>query len=81
MSYTAQETREHNAIIAMELMRHKALINIAKRKYEILSEQDVNECLLVAGLPLIVPGEVEAPEVKVININNEEEADDYGDTV
>lgn len=56
-------------IAAIKLMRFKMLIEIGKGlSYPSLDIDDVNEILTVAGLPVIVPDEVKAPEVKVIKV-------------
>ena len=59
---------------AIKLGRHKMLIQIAEgMNHPTLSLNDFNEMLVVAGLPVIVPSEVDVPELKVIKINKEEE--------
>ena len=51
---------------ALELMRFKALSDIAGDTLPLLDIKDVNEILLVAGLPVIVPDEVNKKELEVI---------------
>lgn len=61
------ETPETNVkMAALKLMRHKVLIQISKNQYPMLSIDDVNEVLTVAGLPVVVPDEVKAKEVDII---------------
>lgn len=63
------ETPENNVkLAALNLMRFKAMREIAydKNLNYVFSIDDVNEILLVAGLPVIVPGEVNKKEVEVI---------------
>lgn len=63
------ETPETNVkLAALNLMRFKAMREIANDKNPnyVLGIDDVNEILLVAGLPVIVPGEVNKKEVEVI---------------
>ena len=64
--YNAEETREKRAEVAMELLRHKALMQIAKGGPCLLDENDINEVLVVAGVPVIVPGEIHQKELEVI---------------
>lgn len=72
------ETNVKNA--ALNCMRHKMLVQIGKGSaYPSLDLEDVNEILVVAGLPVIVPNEVNVPELKVIKSKKEEP--DYGDTI
>lgn len=66
MSYTPNETKEMRASVALELLRHKVLVDIGRGYPGILNVQDINEILIVAGLPVIVPGEVKTKEVTVI---------------
>lgn len=64
--YSAEETREKRAEVAMELLRHKALMQIAKGGPCLLDENDINEILIVAGLKVIVPDEVNKKELEVM---------------
>ncbi len=73
------ETPETNVkVAALNLLRHKMLVNLAeaaKSKYSYTASikvEDVNEVMLVAGLPLIIPEEINVKEVKVIKLNTEE---------
>lgn len=67
------ETPENNVNwAALKLLRHKMLIEMGKgRTYPTLDVDDVNEILVVAGLPVIVPDELKAPELKIIKLNEE----------
>lgn len=56
---------------ALKLMRHKALIKLAQDRNYLLDIEDVNEVLLVAGLPLIIPEGLTAPEIDVIKFGEE----------
>lgn len=59
---------------ALELMRHKMLVEMASGKnYPGLNNDDINEILIVAGMPIIVPNEINIPELDIINIKKEEE--------
>lgn len=59
---------------ALELMRHKMLVDMASdKKYPSLNNDDINEILIVAGMPVIVPNEVNIPELDIINIKKEDE--------
>lgn len=51
---------------ALELMRFKALIDISEGRRPVLQEQDINEILTVAGMPVVVPGEIGKKELEVI---------------
>lgn len=76
-NYETPETNVKSA--ALKLLRHKALVRVSKGSIFLLEIEDVNEILTVAGLPLITPAEVNAPEVDVIKVEKEEP--DYGDTI
>ena len=69
------ETPENNVkLAALNAMRHMMLVQIGKGStYPSLDLEDVNLILTVAGLPVIVPSEVDVPELKAIKINKEEE--------
>ena len=68
------ETPENNVkLAALNAMRHMMLVQIGKGStYPSLDLEDVNLILTVAGLPVIVPSEVDVPELKEIKINKEE---------
>ena len=51
---------------ALELMRFKALMDIAGDTVPPLDIKDINEILIVAGIPVIVPDEVNKKELEVI---------------
>lgn len=68
------ETPETNVkLAALKLLRHKALVKLAEGRLGTLYIEDVNEVLVVAGLPVIVPNEVNIPELDIINTKKEEE--------
>lgn len=62
------ETPENNVkLAALKLLRHKMLVQIAESEHTpTLYIEDLNEAMLVAGLPLIVPDEVRKKVVEVI---------------
>lgn len=67
------ETRENDVKdAAFKLLRHKMLVKIGKAKcskYDYdpcLGVEDINEVLLVAGLPVIVADELQKKKVEVI---------------
>lgn len=67
------ETPETNVkMAALKLLRHKMLMSIGKSKentYDTTPKlylEDINEVMIVAGLPIITPEEINAPEVSVI---------------
>ena len=80
MSYTPQEQREHRAIMALELMAFKAKVAMAEAQESnyhytpSISMEDLNECFVVAGMPLIVPGSTKEKELDVIEFDKEDEA-------
>ena len=52
---------------ALELMQHKALKQMAETKSTCtLDEDDVNEVVLVAGLPVLTPDSIKAKNLEVI---------------
>lgn len=69
------ETPETNVKgAALNVMRHKMLVQIGKGStYPSLDLEDVNEVLIVAGLPVIVPEEIKAPELKIIKTEPKKE--------
>lgn len=75
------ETPETNVkMAALKLLRHKMLVEMGKgRTFPSLEVEDVNEILIVAGLPVVTPDELKAPEVEVVKVEKEEP--DYGDTI
>lgn len=65
---------------ALELMRFKVLKEVAEgSRYPGLTIADVNEILTVAGMPVIIPEEVNAPELKVIKPEREIDPLDFGE--
>lgn len=74
MSNTYETPATNVTMAALKLLRHKMLVKIASgSKYPSLDMEDINESLIVAGLPVIVPEEVLAPQVEVINVEKEDE--------
>ena len=71
MSYTAQETKEMRCSIALELARFKMQCRVAQGHIAMLSDEDLNEIFVVAGLELLTPGELDR-EVDLINISRED---------
>ena len=71
MSYTAAETKEMRSSIALELARFKMQVRVAQGRPPMLADEDLNELFVVAGLPLLEPGELEQ-EVELINIKKED---------
>lgn len=74
------ETPETNVkLAALNLLRHKMLIRIGeavKNTYDTTPKlylEDINEVMIVAGLPVITPEEIIAPELKVIQTHKEED--------
>ena len=63
--YTATETKEMRAQIALELARYKVQKRVAEGFQPKLDDDDVNELFVVAGLPLLQPGELDK-ELEVI---------------
>ena len=72
MSFNDTESKEFRAAVALELLRHKALLKMTS-KYTFLDIEDVNDCLIVAGLPVIVPQELNSKEVTIIKTEKEGE--------
>ena len=61
---------------ALKLLRFKMLMELEKDhgySEPSLDIEDVNEVLTVANLPVIVPSEVNAPEVNVIQVKEDAE--------
>ena len=77
------ETPETNVkLAALKLMRHKMLIEMGKdRAFPSLGIDDVNEILVVAGLPVIMPDELKAPEVDVIKVDKSDSEEANDDTL
>lgn len=72
---TMDDRKNSIEVAALKLMRFKALSEIAKDDSAsewVLRLRDVNEILTVAGLPVIVPGEINAPEIDVIKFDKED---------
>ena len=68
------ETPETNVkMAALNLLRYKMLIEVGKGSpFPMITLDDINEVLIVAGLPVITPNEVNTPELKVIKTKREE---------
>ena len=68
------ETPETNVkMAALNLLRHKMLVEVGKgSSFPMLTLDDINEVLIVAGLPVITPNKVNTPELKVIKTKKEE---------
>ena len=73
MSERFFETPETNVkMAALKLMRFKTLCEMSESASDwVLKLRDVNEILTVAGLPVIIPNEIEVPEVDIIKTNKE----------
>ena len=69
--YSQTETKEMRSAIALELARHMMMVKVARGCHPYLDDDELNELFVVAGLPLLEPGELEE-EVKLINITKEE---------
>lgn len=69
--YNAQETKATRAEIALELARYKMEVRVARGHSPYLDDEDLNEILITAGLPLLQPGELEK-EVDLINLGKED---------
>ena len=76
MSYTAQETREHRAIVALELARHIALMKVAQNRTYMLDVEEFNNIMVVAGMPLLMPEEVNIKEIDVIKVDKVDKVDE-----
>lgn len=70
--YTTEEKKSIRTEAALELARHKMLMKMAKGYSFGLNEEDINEVMIVAGLPLLTPDELNAPELDVIKVNKED---------
>ena len=64
--YNPQESNEIRGTAALVLLRHKALMQLAHGGLCLLDENDINEVLIVAGLPVVIPGELEKKELEVM---------------
>lgn len=73
MSYTPQEQSEIRSRAALDLLAHKMIKKMKKNENYGLDYEEINEILLVADLPLLVPEQIQNKELKVIEINTEEE--------
>ena len=57
---------------ALELARFKMKKQMAEGRKPLLDNEDLNEILLVAGVPLLTPNELDEPDIDVIDIRREE---------
>lgn len=71
--YIPEEKKSIRTEAAIELARHKMLMQMAKGYSFGLNEEDINEVMIVAGLPLLTPDELNAPELDVIKFDKKEE--------
>ena len=53
-------------LASLELLRFKSLVDMGEGRSPVLNIKDINEVLMVAGLPVIVPGELEKKELEVM---------------
>lgn len=60
------------AAIALELARHMMMVKVARGRNPYLDDDELNEIFVVAGLPLLGPGELDE-ELRLINIDKEAE--------
>ena len=51
---------------ALELLRYKILVQIGQGTLPMLTFEDINEVLIVANLPVIVPGEINKKKLEVV---------------
>lgn len=72
MSYTPQEQSEIRCRAALDLLAHKMIKRMKKNENYGLDYEEVNEVFMVAGLPLLVPEQIQNKELKVIEINTED---------
>ncbi len=74
MSYTPEDCNKIRFSAALDLMRFKTLCEIQKDNCRyVLDIDDVNEILITAGLPVIVPDEINEKEVKIIEAGKTQE--------
>jgi len=65
--YSDKESNEIRMRAALDLLRHKLLKELLRGStYPAIKAEEVNEVFVVAGLPVVVPGEVVAKEVEII---------------
>ena len=70
--YSQTETKEMRSAIALELARHMMMVKVASGRHPYLDDEELNELFVVAGLPLLEPGELDE-ELRLINIDKEAE--------
>jgi hypothetical protein len=73
--FTPEEQSGVRYNAALELLRYKMLKAIEKNKSNYATElkvEELNDILLVGGLPIVVPDEVKVKEVDVIAFNKED---------
>lgn len=72
--FETPETNVNRA--ALKLLRHKMLVEVGRgRSYPSLDVDDINEVLIVAGMPVVMPDEIKAKKVDVIKVDKEVEHD------
>lgn len=69
--FTPEEQSSIRHKAALELARHMMMVKVARGCHPYLDDEELNELFVVAGLPLLEPGELEE-EVKLINITKED---------
>lgn len=60
---------------SLNLLRYKMLMQIAGGK-DTISYMDVNEVLLVGGMPIITPDEINAKELRIIRAEVKRQMDE-----
>lgn len=63
---TMENSKNERLLAALELLRFKALADMAGNNTPLLDFKDINEILLVAGIPVIVPDEINKKELEVM---------------
>lgn len=71
--YSDKDSNEIRMRAALDLLRHKLLKELAEEsKYPSIKADEINEVFVVAGMPVVVPGEVNAKEVEIIKTEKED---------
>ncbi len=74
MAQNYQTPETNIAHSGLKLMRYKILVEVTKgMKYPSLSLDDVNEILVVANLPVVIPDEINVPELDIIKTEDKKE--------
>lgn len=64
MSFSDTESKEFRASVALELLRYKMKQEVGENpKYPSLNLKDINECLVVAGVPFVTENELDVVEI------------------